>query len=146
MIIGTKHKKLPTSLFLFAQDHPEQLRIIQTPVDGRNALDFVLTLELGRMIAADPGGYFHIVSKDTDFDSVVRHLKGETKLLARHSSLAEIPALRTPDERISRIKAELADATKSRPSTRKTLENKIQSAFENKAEPHTFSAFQFSAF
>jgi len=32
-------------------------------VDGRNALDFVLTLELGRMIAADPGGYFHIVSK-----------------------------------------------------------------------------------
>ena len=135
MIIGTKHKKLPTSLFLFAQDHPEQLRIIQTPVDGRNALDFVLTLELGRMIAADPGGYFHIVSKDTDFDSVVRHLKGETKLLARHSSLAEIPALRTPDERISRIKAELADATKSRPSTRKKLENKIQSAFENKAEP-----------
>ena len=35
---------------------------------------------------------------------------------------------------------------KSRTSTRKKLENKIQSAFENKAEPHTFSAFQFSAF
>jgi len=135
MIIGTRHKKLPTSLFLFAQDHPEQLRIIQTPVDGRNALDFVLTLELGRMIATDPGGYFHIVSKDTDFDSAVRHLKGETKLIARHSSLAEIPALWTPEERIALIKAELADATKSRPSTRKTLENKIQSAFENKAEP-----------
>lgn len=135
MIIGTKHKKLPTSLFLFAQDHPEQLQIIQTPVDGRNALDFVLTLELGRMIAADPGGYFHIVSKDTDFDSVVRHLKGETKIIARHASLAEVPALRTPDERLALIKAELADATKPRPSTRKTLENKIQSIFENKAEP-----------
>ncbi len=94
----------------------------------------MLTLELGRMIAADPAGYFHIVSKDTDFDSVVRHLKVETKLIARHSSLAEIPALRTPDERLALIKAELADATKSRPSTRKTLENKIQSAFENKAE------------
>ena len=135
MLIGTKHKKLPTSLFLFAQDHPEQLQIIQTPVDGRNALDFVLTLELGRIIAADPGGYFHIVSKDTDFDSVVRHLKGETKLIARHASLAEVPALRTPDERLALIKAELADATKPRPSTRKTLENKIQSIFENKAEP-----------
>jgi len=33
------------------------------------------------------------------------------------------------------INAELADATKSRPSTRKMRENKIQSAFENKAEP-----------
>lgn len=135
MIIGTKHKKLPTSLFLFAQDHPDQLRIIQTPVDGRNALDFVLTLELGRMIAADPEGYFHIVSKDTDFDSVVRHLKGEAKLIARHSSLAEIPALRSAEERLAKIKTELEDTTKSRPSTRKKLENKIQSAFENKAEP-----------
>jgi len=135
MIIGTKHKRLPTSLFLFAQDHPEQLRIVQTPVDGRNALDFVLTLELGRIIATDPEGYFHIVSKDTDFDSVARHLKGEAKLIARHASLAEIPALRTPEERLDKIKAELADATKPRPSTRKTLENKIKSAFENKAEP-----------
>jgi hypothetical protein len=135
MIIGTKHKKLPTSLFLFAQDHPEQLRIIQTPVDGRNALDFVLTFELGRMMAADPAGYFHIISRDTDFDSVIRHLKGEKKLIARHLSLAEIPALRTPEERLAKIKAELEDASKSRPSTRKTLENKIQSAFENKAEP-----------
>ena len=135
MILGTRHKKLPTSLFLFAQDHPEQVRIIQTPVDGRNALDFVLTLELGRMFAADPAGYFHIVSKDTDFDSVIRHLKGETKLIARHTSLAEIPTLRTTEERIARIKDELADESKSRPSTRKTLENKIQSAFENKAEP-----------
>ena len=135
MILGTRHKKLPTSLFIFAQVHPEQVRIIQTPVDGRNALDFVLTLELGRMCAADPEGYFHIVSKDTDFDSVVRHLKGEKKRIARHSSLAEIPALRTPDERLALIKAELEDGTKSRPSTRKTLENKIQSAFENKAEP-----------
>lgn len=135
IVLGTRHKKLPTSLFLFAQDHPEQVRIIQTPVDGRNALDFVLTLELGRIISTDPEGYFHIVSKDTDFDSVVRYLKGEKKLIARYPSLAEIPALWTTEERIARIMDELADETKSRPGTRKTLENKIQSAFENKAEP-----------
>jgi len=145
MILGANHKKLPTSLFLFAQDHPEQVRMMQTPVVGRNALDFVLILELGRKIAADPEGYFHIVSKDTDFDSVIRHLKGETKLIFRHSSLAGIPALRTPEERLARIKAELADATKPRPSTRKTLENKIQSAFENKAEPE-FVAKTIKAF
>ena len=135
MILGTRHKKLPTTLFLFAQDHAEQVRIIQTAVDGRNALDFVLTLELGRMIAANPEGYFHIVSKDTDFESVVRHLRAGKTIIARHSCLADIPALRTPDERLALIKAELADATKPRPSTRKTLENKIKSAFENNADP-----------
>ena len=135
MVLGTRHKNLPVSLFLFAQDHPEQLRIIQTPVEGRNALDFVLTLELGRLLAADPTGYFHIVSKDTDFESIVRYLKGEKKLIARHASLTEITALLTPEERLEKLKAELADTEKSRPSTRKTLENKIKSAFENKAEP-----------
>ncbi len=135
MILGTRHKNLPASLFLFAQNHPGQVEIIQTPVDGRNALDFVLTLELGRLLAANPEGYFHIVSKDTDFDSVVRHLKGENKLIARRLSLSDIPALRTPDERLARIKAELADSSKPRPTTRKALENKIQSAFENNADP-----------
>jgi hypothetical protein len=135
MIVGAGQKSLPTSLFLFAQNHPSQIRVIQTQVVGKNALDFVLTVELGRMIALDPEGYFHIVSKDTDFDSVVRHLKGEKKRIARHTSLAEIPTLRSPEERIALIKAELECATKNRPSTRKTLVNKINSAFAHKAEP-----------
>ena len=135
MILGTRHTKLPTSLFLFAQNHPEQVRIVQTPVDGRNALDFVLTFEVGRAFAADPSGCFHIVSKDTDFDSVIRHLGGETKFIARHTSLAEIPVLRTPEERVARIKNELADVTRSRPGTRQGLENKIRSTFENNTTP-----------
>ncbi len=135
IILGKRHAKLPTSLFLFAQDHPEQVRIVQTPVDGRNALDMVLAFELGRLFAADPEGYFHIVSKDTDFNSVVQHLKSGKKLIARYASLLDIPALWNSQEKIARIKAELSDPSKPRPSTRKTLENKIQSAFEKKADP-----------
>ncbi len=135
IILGAQRKKLPVSLFLFAQDHPQQLRLVQTPVSGRNALDLVLAVELGRVLAADPHGYFHIVSKDTDFISVVRHLRGEKRHIARYQTLAAIPALRTTEERLSLIGAELADATKSRPSTRRKLENKIKSFFENKAEP-----------
>lgn len=135
MILGTRHTKLPTSLFLFAQDHPEQVRIIQTPVDGRNALDFVLTLELGRIFVSDPAGYFHIVSKDTDFESVIQHLKHETKFIARHASLTEIPSLRTPEERLTRLKNELADVTGSRPGTLEGLKNKIRTAFQNNTTP-----------
>jgi len=135
MIIGAKHTKLPTSVVLFAQDHPEQVRFVQTPVDGRNALDFVLIFELARIFASDPEGYFHIVSKDTDFESVIRHLRHEKRLIARYSSLTEIPALYTHDERVARIKNELSDVTRSRPGTRQGLENKIRSTFENKATP-----------
>ena len=121
IILGIRHTKLPTSLFLYAQYRPEQLRIIQTQVEGRNALDLVLTLELGRIVALDPEGYFHIVSKDTDFDSIVRHLKGTKKRIARYASLPEIPALWTVGERLAFIVAELADTSKSRPGTRTTL-------------------------
>ena len=135
MILGTRHKKLPTPLFLFAQDHLAQLRIIQTPVDGRNALDMVLALELGRILAADPEGYFHIVAKDTDYAAVVRHLKVEKRLIARHPSLSEIPALFSKDERMTRLRTELSDPGKPRPSSRKTLVNKIRTAFAYVAEP-----------
>lgn len=135
LIVGPKQSKLPTSLFLFTQSHPEQIRIIQTPVEGRNALDFVLTFELGRLFAADPAGYFHIVSKDRDYDSVVQHLKAQNRFVARYGHLSEIPALRTSDQSLLSLKAELSDATKGRPRTRKKLENKIKSTYGNQAAP-----------
>ena len=135
LLTGTQHKKLPVSLFLFAQENPGVLKIIQTPVQGTNALDLVLSLEAGRALAADPTGYIHIISKDNDFESVIRHLQSETRLVARHPSLEEVPALRTPEERIARLRSELTDPSKSRPATRKTLENKILSAFDQQATP-----------
>jgi hypothetical protein len=135
MIIGARHKKLPVSLFLFAQDHPEQVRIIHNLVEGRNALDMVLSLELGRILAGDPHGYFHIVAKDTDYESVVLHLKAEKRLIARHPSLSEIPALFTKEERMIRLRTELCDPDKPRPSSRKALANKIRTAFDYAEEP-----------
>lgn len=135
VIVGTKQKNLPTTLVMFVQDHPELIRIIQTPVEGRNALDMVLALELGRILSRDPEGYFHIVSKDNDFKSVVRHLHAEDRLVARYGQLSEIPALKTLEERLLSIKAELSDASKGRPTNRKRLENKIRSAFGNVIEP-----------
>ena len=129
MIIGNRHKNLPTSLFQFAQDHPGQLTVIQTTVEGHNALDLVLTFELSQLVATDPDGYFHIISKDNVFKSVIRHLEGKQTLIARHASLAEIPVHKTTEERVGRLQRELADASKSRPSTRQKLENKISSMF-----------------
>lgn len=135
LILGAGQSKLPTSLLLFSQNNPDRLRVIQTPVKGHNALDLVLALELGRQFKADPEADFHIVSKDTDFNSVISHLKNETTRIARHVSLAEIPLLRTPEERFARFKAELKDPTKPRPATREKLENRVRSYFGNQAEP-----------
>jgi hypothetical protein len=135
MVLGVLHKNLPVSLFVFSQKYPGQLRIIQTPVQGRNALDMVLAVELGRILAEDPEGCFHIVSKDNDYESVVRHLKAERRLIARYPTLKNIPQLHTEEERFDQLRVELEDGAKSRPGTRKKLENRILSAFGNKVEP-----------
>ncbi|MES2657705.1 MAG: PIN domain-containing protein [Verrucomicrobiota bacterium] len=139
LILGHHQDKLPVKVTLFAQQHPHQLRIIQTKVVGRNALDFVLTFELGRQLAADPGGIFHIISKDTDFQSVVLHLTAEDRRIARHKSLAEIPifrAPRSPADRLTHLIQHLRDGSSgNRPRSRAKLENLIRSAFGSETEP-----------
>lgn len=62
LILGHNQEKLPVEVTQFALENPAQLRIIRTKVVGRNALDLVLALEVGRKLEADPDGYFHIIT------------------------------------------------------------------------------------
>jgi hypothetical protein len=145
LILGLNQEKLPVKVTLFAQQHPNQLRIIQTQVVGRNALDLVLALEVGRKLATDPDGDFHIVSKDTDYESVVLHLKAEQRRVARHKSLTKIPEFRAPgalpappssNKRLTHLIGQLRNgSSKNRPTTRAKLENLIKSAFGTQTEP-----------
>ncbi len=145
LILGLNQEKLPVKVTLFALQHPDQLRIIQTKVVGRNALDLVLALEVGRKLATDPAGDFHIVSKDTDYESVVLHLKAEHRRVARHKSLTKIPAFRAPgapptppssNKRLTHLFGQLRNgSSKNRPATRAKLENLIKSAFGTQTEP-----------
>ena len=52
-----------------------QVALVETGRSGKNALDLVLAHYLGEARKADPQGYFHIVSKDKDFDALIGHLK-----------------------------------------------------------------------
>ena len=134
MILGAMQAYLPVPLVLFLQEHPAQLRIIQTTVTGRNALDFVLACELGRMLDADPDGSFHIVSKDKDFKSVVTHLRGDGRLIARHKSLSDIPALLTAEERVALLRGKLEDPSVARPAIRAALEDAVRTMFSHQAD------------
>ena len=56
---------------------------------GSNALDFHIAYYIGRLSAQEPGASFVIVSKDTGFDPLIRHLKGKGIACRR---IADIPA------------------------------------------------------
>jgi hypothetical protein len=124
---------------------PASGRIIRTKVVKCNALDLVLALEVGRKLEADPDRYFHIISKDTDYQSIVLHLDAEKRSVARHKSLKEIPAFRppgkttstrSPKDRLARLIQQLRNSSsKNRPGTRAKLENLIKSVFGTQTEP-----------
>ena len=65
-------------------------KYIQCSVTQKNAADFLLSYHLGRLVEADPKAYFHIISKDTGFDSLVTHLRDAKHKVYRHVDICEI--------------------------------------------------------
>jgi len=83
--------------------------------------------------------YFHIISKDTGFDPLIKHLKARKIRIQRERDLAEIPVLRmsnatSSDEKVSAIVKNLAGRGQARPRKVKTLANTINSLFAEKLE------------
>lgn len=130
LVLGANVTKPPKSIEDQLEEHAEKIVQIRTPSPGKNHLDFVLTCELGMRVEKDPEGYFHIISKDRDYNVVVQHLKAKKILIAQRKSLSEVPALFTTEERYEKLLADLRSGLNPRPVKRKTLESTIQRVFE----------------
>lgn len=128
--------------------------MLDTP--GSNALDFYIAYYLGILSEKDPLGFFHIISKDTGFDPLIKHLKAIKILSSRSASIEEMPcfnqvsantnitistneALRESNPSIPVVKTigsvddmiktainDLIRRKSSRPGTPKTLQNTIR--------------------
>jgi len=82
----------------------------------------------------DPTAYFHIISKDTGFDPLIKHLKVKKIYAQREKSLSEIPYVRiskstTQEEKIEAIVKSLTSRGQARPRRVKTLMNTINALF-----------------
>lgn len=103
--------------------------------NGSNALDFHIAFYIGQLANEDPTAYFHIISKDTGFDPLVRHLKTRKVFAARSCSISEIPLLeiantKSPAEKLEVIVANLRRRGASKPRTLETLSSTISSIFQ----------------
>ena len=137
LVVGQHQNKLPIEFINFLYEHPGQLRAVQSPTRGKNALDFILAFEIGQTLALEPEAYIHIISKDTGFDALVAHLREKGHHVARHTKLSEIPILFRTDERLDHLVARLKNPESSRPTKRRTLENTIQQFFNRSLTPET---------
>ena len=64
LLLGPKKTRLPVEQVQSMMEHAASAQLIRLEKEGRNALDFTLAYYLGRAVQADPGAYFHLVSKD----------------------------------------------------------------------------------
>lgn len=139
IFVGTNQTKVPIDLVVALQALGERAEYIRIDGSGRNALDFHLALYLGQLVERDPAGYFHIVSKDTGFDPLVRHLKERKVLAGRVKELLDIPLLRisntkSPKERFEAVVTYLEMRGPARPRKVKTLRNAINAHFQKTLE------------
>ena len=70
LVLGGHHKSLPVPLVKQLLAYASQVSLVETGRSGKNALDLVLAQHIGEARKTDPHGYFHILSRDKDFDAL----------------------------------------------------------------------------
>ena len=134
VFVGANQAKVTYDLASAMQELGDNAKYIKISGNGPNALDFHIAFYIGELSEIDPGAYFHIISKDTGFDPLIKHLKERKIRVQRERDLAEIPILRVSgstsnDEKIDAIVKNLAGRGQSRPRKVKTLANTINTLF-----------------
>jgi len=102
---------------------------------GLNALDFHIAYYIGRLAAEDQTAYFHIISKDTGFDPLIRHLRLKKIFVSRAKKVSDIPCIKVSNsksaaERIEVILGKLRQLKAGKPKTLKALGSTITVLFQ----------------
>ena len=134
VFVGANLKRLDFPTVNALQSLGSNGSYVQISSHGPSALDFHIAYYIGKLSAAHPDAYFHIISKDQGFDPLITHLKGQKVFCSRWASVLEIPLLKSTDKLPPRQRAtdfyekRIASA-KARPATVKSLQSAILSHF-----------------
>ncbi|MGH8218328.1 MAG: PIN domain-containing protein [Steroidobacteraceae bacterium] len=127
---GIMQKKLPEELVVQAQPLGARLKWIKISGQGPNALDFHIAYYLGQQLTQSPTSECVILSRDTGFDPLVRHLTSLGHSCRRVTTLKDAFSVQSAatNESFSRL-LRLLRKEKSRPSKLKGLMGKVKSWF-----------------
>ena len=134
VFVGANQAKVPLELAAALQALGSNAEYVKISGNGSNALDFHIAFYIGQLAEHDPNAYFHIISKDTGFDPLIKHLKTKKIFAQREKDLTEIPFLRirnttSTEEKITAIVKSLSARGHARPRKVKTLLNTINALF-----------------
>ena len=135
IFVGAQQAKLPTALVLQAQALGLAIEWIRIEGNGPNALDFHIACHLGEGLARTPQTEFLIVSRDTGFDPLLRHLKARGLHCRREApAVADKAAPKLVLDANAQQVVDLLKRTEKnkRPRKRMTLTNHLVNHFRTK--------------
>ena len=145
VFVGSKQTKIPFELVSAVQELGSSAKYEKIGGNGPNALDLHIAFYMGQIAEKDPDAYCHIISRDTGFDPLIKHLRERKVFAQREKDLAEIPLVRisnanTIDEKIEAIVERLSVLGHARPRKVKTLKSTINALFAKKLEESELNA------
>ncbi len=94
VFLGATQSKISVELARAFQPFGPDVEYVQMDGNGTNALDFHIAYYVGRLAAEYPDAYFHVISKDTGFDPLIKHLKGHKIFCQRSAAVTDIPIIK----------------------------------------------------
>jgi PIN domain len=136
VFLGANQAKIPVEMARALQVFGPDAEYIQIEGNGSNALDFHIAYYIGRLAAETPDAFFHVISKDTGFDPLIKYLKTQKILCQRSTSIADIPLLKIANsksvtEKVDAVIENLTKRKSGKPRTLKTLRSTIKALFVN---------------
>ena len=134
VFIGPHQSKLPFAMVEAVQRFGDRAEYIKVSKQGKDALDMHIALHIGRLSNQLEDAYFHVISKDGDYDPLITHLKEKFQIFAsRWPSLNAIPVIRraqakTLKEKVEATREWLIERKGGRPKTLKTLSNSLKTS------------------
>jgi PIN domain len=145
VFVGASQTKVTFEAAAALQLMGSRAEYIKISGNGSNALDFHIAFYIGKLAAADPTAYFHIISKDTGFDPLIQHLKTKKIFAARSRDVSDIPLVKVANtksqpEKLAVVVANLQQRGASRPRTVKTLSSTISAIFQKQLTEQELAA------
>ena len=136
VFLGAQQAKIPLAMARALQALGPHAEYIQINGNGNNAVDFHIAYYIGRLAASAPGAQFHVISRDTGFDPLLKHLKEQGISCQRLTSLAALTSIKgsrvsNQEDRVGAVVENLAKRKSAKPRTAEALRSIIQTLFVN---------------
>lgn len=145
VFLGPNQSRIPVALAAALQSLGESAEYIILETAGNNALDFHIAYYIGVLSASEPTAFFHVISKDSGFDPLLKYLKGKKVFAQRSTCIADIPYFKpslpvAPEAQVDAVIADLVRRKASKPRTQKTLLSTLHALFKKELSEQQLAA------